>query len=89
MGDPALAVIFALLVAIFAGPVFALMFRIPAARKTHEAKKAQFSQGLRRKDPDTELMGPHRSFLRNWLVASGICGAFAAAILAAMGALAG
>lgn len=79
-----MAVTFALLIALFAGPAFALMFKTPMARKTFETRKARFAEGRLKKDPETDLIGPHRPFWRNWLLASLIFGVITGAILAGM-----
>lgn len=87
MGESTMAVAFVGLMAVLAGPVFALVFRLPAARATFAKKQAQFAKGQRKRDPLTEAMGPHRSFLRNWLVASLIFAVFGAAAVAGVLAL--
>lgn len=79
-----MAATFALLIALFAGPVFALMFKTPMARKTFETRKARFAEGRLTKDPQTDLIGPHRPFWRNCLLASAIFGVMTAAIMAVL-----
>lgn len=82
-----MAVTFALLVALFAGPAFALMFKTPMARKTFETRKARFAEGRLKKDPQTDMIGPHRPFLRNWLLASLIFGVMTGAVLSLLAQL--
>ena len=79
-----MAVTFTLLVALFAGPVFALMFKTRAAQKTFDTRRAGFAEGRLKKDPQTDLIGPHRPFWRNWLIASLIFGVVTAAIMAGL-----
>lgn len=79
-----MAAAFVLLIALFAGPAFALMFKTPMARKTFETRKARFAEGRLKKDPETDLIGPHRPLWRNWLLASLIFGVVAAAIMAGL-----
>ena len=82
-----MAVTFTLLMALFAGPIFALMFKTSVARKTFETRQARFAEGRLKKDPGTDLIGPHCPFWRNWLIASLIFGAMTGAIMAGLAQL--
>ncbi|WP_199258512.1 hypothetical protein [Paracoccus binzhouensis] len=82
-----MAAVFVLLVALFAGPAFALMFKTPMARATFDKRRARFAEGKLKKDPQTDLIGPHRPFWRNWLLASLIFGVVTAAVMAGLARL--
>ena len=82
MGGAGMNMTFVLLVTLLAGPVYALMVRTPMARAGFNKRKARFAEGRSKKDPETELIGPHRPFWRNWLLASLLFGGMTAAIMA-------
>ncbi|MFC3570407.1 hypothetical protein [Paracoccus simplex] len=82
-----MAAVFVLLVTLFAGPAFALMFKTRMARTTFEKRRARFAEGRLKKDPQTDPIGPHRPFWQNWLLASLIFGTVTAAVLAGLARL--
>lgn len=84
MSQQEMMLIFPLLMLLFGGPVLALVMKAPFARKTFEKRKTQFAQGKLKRDPGRDLVGAHRSFLRNMLVGGVMFGFLGLAIMAGM-----
>lgn len=67
MSDQEMRFFMFVLMTVLGGPALALAYRLPHSRRAFEKRKAMFAEGRLKRDPQTEMLGPHRSFLRNML----------------------
>lgn len=74
-----LVVFYALFMGVMAGLLMPWVVTRPKQRKRYEERKALYEAG-RGKDPDKDIIGPHKSFAVNAFVAGGLFAAVGAGI---------
>lgn len=68
----------AIFMAIIGGPLLAWVFTQPFGRKAFDKRKVAFAE-LGGRDPEQDIVGPHRSFTHNLVAGALLMGAIGAA----------